>query len=269
MRYFFHIAYHGTNYSGWQKHPGVCNIQEVLETSLSKILKLPLTIVGCGRTDAGVHASQFFFHVDIEQHWEFDLLFRLNKILPDDIAVYDIIEMQGLPHARFDAIQRTYDYFIHTSKNPFLSRFSALYPENDWHLNNMKAAAALLPMYNDYRGFCKSPEKNDHTLCYVSSAKLFVNPKGDRLRFQISANRFLSKMVRILIGRLLEIGRGDMSVDEFEHFLINKQTPEVIIPAHPQGLYLSKVTYPYLDIPLRTTFSALHQNMDDYEWRLL
>ncbi len=269
MRYFFHIAYHGTNYSGWQKHPGVLNIQEILENALSKLFKLPLTIVGCGRTDAGVHASQFFFHVDIAQEWGFDLLFRLNKILPDNIAVYDIIHMQGQPHARFDAIQRTYDYFIHTCKDPFLSRFSALYTESSWNLEKMKAAIALLPLYNDYKGLCKSPGKNDHTLCYVSSAKLFVNVNGDRLRFQISANRFLSKMVRIIIGRLLEIGEGVISVDEFENVLINHKTPENIIPAHPQGLYLSKVTYPYLDIPSRASFSAIHQNIANSGWQLL
>ena len=269
MRYFFHIAYHGTRYSGWQKHPGVINVQEVLETVLSRLFKMPVPIIGCGRTDAQVHASQFFFHVDIEEEWDFDLFFRLNKILPDDIAVYDIIAMQGLPHARFDAIQRTYDYFIHTYKDPFLNGFSALYAENNLDLNKMKAAVALLPNYSDYRGFCKSPDKNDHTLCYITSATLYADTNADKLRFQISANRFLSKMVRIIIGRLLDIGRGEMSVDEFEHYLINKETPKIIIPAYPQGLYLSKVTYPYLNITPRTTFTTILQNTADINWQLL
>jgi tRNA pseudouridine38-40 synthase len=267
LRYFIHIAYHGAKYSGWQKHPGVLNVQEVLETAISKLLKKTVAIIGCGRTDAQVHASQFFFHMDIEDEWDFDLFFRLNKILPDDIAVFDIIPMQGLPHARFDAIQRTYDYFIHTYKDPFLSRFSSLYPERGLDLDKMKAAAALLPRYNDYRGFCKCPDRIDHTLCYVSSATLFADANGDKIRFQISANRFLSKMVRIVVGRLLDVGRADMSVDEFEHYLIHKETPKIIIPAYPQGLYLSKVTYPYLDIPLRTSFSSILQNAADADWQ--
>ena len=105
MRYFVHIGYHGTQYSGWQIHPGVLNVQEVLQTSLSQILKTPVNIFGCGRTDAQVHASQFFFHMDVDKEWKFDLLFRLNKLLPNDIAIFDIIPMEGLPHARFFAIQ--------------------------------------------------------------------------------------------------------------------------------------------------------------------
>src|ERR1700712_5281160 len=127
MRYFFHIGYHGTNYSGWQKHAGAVTVQQVLETALSQVLKTPVEINGCGRTDAHVHAAQFFFHMDVENIGDFDLVFRLNKVLPDDIAVFDIIAMEGLPHARFDAIQRSYDYFIHNYKDPFLGRFSSMY----------------------------------------------------------------------------------------------------------------------------------------------
>jgi len=267
LRYFFHIAFHGARYNGWQKHPGARSVQDVLETALSKLLKEPVAINGCGRTDALVHASQYFFHTDIENEWDFDLFFRLNKVLPDDIAVFEIIPMQGQPHARFDAVQRTYDYFIHTYKDPFLSNFSSLYPERNLDLDKMKAAVGLLPLYKDYRGLCKGPDRIEHTLCYVSSAGLYTDRNGDRLRFQITANRFLSRMVRIIVGRLLEIGRGEMSVDEFEYYLINKETPKLIIPAHPQGLYLSKVTYPFLDLPPASTFSSILKNFADMEWQ--
>ena len=239
-------------------------MQQVLETNLSKLLKVPIYISGCGRTDAQVHASQFFFHVDIEQEWDFDLFFRLNKILPDDIAVFDIIPTEGLPHARFDTIQRSYDYFIHTYKDPFLSRFSSFYAERNLDLNKMKDAVALLPQYDDYRAFCKMPDRIDHTICHVSAASLFTDKDGDRIRFHISANRFLSKMIRIIVGRLLEIGKGEMSIDEFEHYLAEKITPQIIIPAYPQGLYLSKVTYPYLDLPVRSTFSGMM--VDGVDW---
>jgi tRNA pseudouridine38-40 synthase len=267
LRYFLHIAYHGGKYSGWQKHPGVPNVQEALEIALSRLLKTPVAIIGCGRTDAQVHASQFFFHLDVEREWDFDLLFRLNKSLPDDIAAFDIIPMQGRPHARFDAIQRTYDYFIHTHKDPFLNGLSSLYPERGLKLDNMKAAVALLPLYNDYRGLCKCPDRIEHTLCYVSAASLFASANGNQVRFHISANRFLSKMIRIIMGRLLEIGRGKMSVDEFEFYLANKQTPKIIIPAHPQGLYLSKVTYPYLDIPPGTSFMKMLTESLNCDWQ--
>jgi tRNA pseudouridine38-40 synthase len=240
-----------------------------LETALSKLLKVPIAINGCGRTDAQVHASQYFFHVDIENEWDFDLFFRLNKILPDDIAIFEIIPMQGQPHARFDAIKRTYDYFIHTYKDPFLSNYSSFYPYPDLNLNKMKAAVALLSKYNDYRGLCKCPDRVEHTLCYVSSAAIWMDENADRLRFQITANRFLSKMVRIIVGRLLEIGKGQLSVDEFEGYLISKQAPPIIIPAHPQGLYLSKVTYPYLDIEAGTLFTGLLQNFNKTRWQQL
>lgn len=264
MRYFVHIGYHGTNYSGWQIHPGVLNVQEVLQNALSKILKTPIAIFGCGRTDAQVHASQFFFHMDVDKEWKFDLLFRLNKLLPADIAIFDIISMEGLPHARFDAMQRTYDYFIHNYKDPFLSKFSSFYAYKNLDIVQMKAAVALLPLYNDYRGFCKSPDRNEHTICNITSASLHISAGEDKIRFQISANRFLSKMVRIIVGRLLEIGQGKLRVDEFEHYLINKATPPIITPAYPQGLYLSKITYPYLDIPARTHFTKMLQDSINY-----
>ncbi|MHB1179704.1 MAG: tRNA pseudouridine synthase A [Daejeonella sp.] len=257
MRYFVHIGYKGTRYAGWQYQPEQLSVQQVLESSLSKILKIPVTIFGCGRTDAGVHASQFFFHVDIGDKWDFDLFFRWNRILPDDIAVFDIMPMPGLPHARFDAIQRTYDYFIHTCKDPFLGESSSFYPRDNLDLVEMKKAVALLPEYKDFRAFCKSPDKNVHTICHVSSASLFINEAGNRIRFRISSNRFLGRMIRILARKLIEIGDGALSVEQFESHLISKKTPSLILPAPPQGLYLSKVTYPYLDLDVKGDFSGL------------
>jgi len=258
MRYFVHIGYKGTRYAGWQYQPDQLSVQQVLESSLGKILKTIVKIFGCGRTDAGVHASQFFFHVDIEAKWDFDLFFRWNRILPDDIAIFDIIPMQGLPHARFDATQRTYDYFIHTYKDPFLSDSSALYLRGDMNLKAMKQAVDLLPKYKDYRAFCKSPDKNEHTICHVSSASLFINQTGDRIRFSISSNRFLGRMIRILTRKLIEISDGTLSVDEFEGHFISKETPDLIFPAPSQGLYLSKVIYPDLDLEVRGDFSNLN-----------
>lgn len=248
MRYFVHIGYRGTRYFGWQRQPDKLSVQEVIEDCLSRIFKTPISIYGCGRTDTGVHASQYFFHMDIEKPWAFDLLFRLNRVLPDDISLFDIIPVDADKHARHDAIQRAYDYFIHTYKDPFLSESSSLYLRKSFKLDEMKKAVALLPKYDDYRAFCKSPDKNEHTICRVSSASLYINSNGDRIRFSISANRFLGRMIRILSRKLIEIGDGVLNVDEFENHLISKEIPAKILPAHPQGLYLSKITYPFMDL---------------------
>jgi tRNA pseudouridine38-40 synthase len=264
MRYFLHIAYHGANYCGWQRHPDGINVQQVLEAALTKILKTEIAITGCGRTDAQVHASQFFFHIDVAKPLQDELLFRLNKLLPDDIAIFDIIPADPQYHARFDAVERTYNYYIHTYKDPFLSGLSSLYPQPNWDLQQMAQAVALLTRYTDYRAFCKSPDRNDHTICNIAAATLYQNPTGDRFRFEITANRFLSKMVRIIVGRLIMIGVGKLTVEQFEYYLIHNQTPKIHTPAHPQGLYLSKVTYPYLDIPAKSAFSKLMQ--DEENW---
>jgi len=269
LRYFVHIGYNGLQYNGWQKQAGVSNIQGVIENALTGIFKIPVAINGCGRTDAQVHASQFFFHMDLAQDWDFDLVFRLNKMLPMNIAVYDIIPMEGNPHARFDAVQRAYDYFLHTYKDPFLNGLSSYYLLDKLDYSQMQAAVALLPLYKDYRAFCTHPDKYEHTLCFVRSASLMVDQNGEKLRFQISSNRFLGKMIRIIMGQLLKIGKGLMSVDEFESHLISKQTPALITPAHPQGLYLSKVTYPYLDLKPRADFSAILQKQADMNWTKL
>jgi tRNA pseudouridine38-40 synthase len=266
LKHFFHIGYHGYHYRGWQRQAGITSVQETIETSISKILKRPVTIYGCGRTDAQVSASQYFFHIEEKLETDYDLMFRLNKVLPHDIAVFDILPMEESRHARYDAEQRTYDYFIHSYKDPFLNTMSAYYNMKGLDVDKMKKAVALLTKYNEYYGFCRSPEKNESTICNVSSAKLFVDGSGDRFRFQVTANRFLKAMIRILVGKILETGRGEFSLEEFENCFITRKTPPLIIPAHPQGLYLSKVTYPYLDLKPRMDFSGILQNRMDDVW---
>lgn len=256
-RYFFHMAFLGTNYHGWQRQSNANNIQQVIESVLGEILKEPVSIMGCGRTDTGVHASQFYFHADLDTRWDFDLLFRLNKVLPPDLAIYEIVPVESNQHARFNAIQRQYDFFIHTYKDPFLNLVSSQVDKTTLQLDKMKQAVALLTRYDDYRAFCKTPDGYEHTRCKVSIAQLFVNESGDRLRFQISADRFLGRMVRLLMGKLIKIGAGTLSVDEFESYFIEKVTPAVWDPAYPQGLFLSKIDYPYLQQPVRTQFGAI------------
>ncbi|MHC1705377.1 MAG: tRNA pseudouridine(38-40) synthase TruA [Tenuifilaceae bacterium] len=269
MRYFFHIGYNGINYRGWQHQKGVLCIQDVVQDCVRKLLKRQVNCLGCGRTDAKVHASQYFFHIDNEEPLDLEFKFRLNKMLPDDIALFDIIPMDGYPHAQLDAKKRTYDYFIHTYKDPFLSGFSALYMEQDLDLASMKKASKLLMKYKDYSAFCKSPDKNDSNYCDVSSTKLFVGMDGGRIRFQITSNRFLKGMVRIIARKLIDVGTGVLSVEQFENYLTKKEIPKNTVPAYPQGLYLTKITYPFLDIPPRTEHSVVFQSDVENAWREL
>ena len=269
MRHFFHIGYNGFNYHGWQRQSNDLTIQQVLEENLSKLLKEPIIILGCGRTDAQVHASQYFFHLDTNQKWNHnsyrdDLAFRMNKMLPHDIAVFDIIPVSENSHAQYDAKQRTYDYFIHTYKDPFLNTMSAFYLLKNLQYDKMNVVVSLLVKYKDYRAFCKSPDQYKNTLCNISSAKLFSDKKGDKLRFQITSDRFLHGMIRAIAAKLLKVGTGEISVDEFENHLISKETQSNLEFAYPQGLCLSKVVYSFLDIPARTEFSSISQR--ENEW---
>jgi tRNA pseudouridine38-40 synthase len=266
-RYFFHIGYSGTNYNGWQKLPDNNSVQFVIETELSRVLKTPVTIVGCGRTDSRVHASQYFFHVDFEKPLFSELIFRLNKNLPDDIAVFDIIPMQDYQHARLDAINRTYNYFIHHRKDPFLNSVSSLYQERDLDLQKMKTAASLLLVYKDYRNFHRTASKSRTTLCTVTESRLSVDHSGDRIKLTISANRFLRGMVRVIVHKLLEVARGKITIEQFENYLRGTQIPSDIKPAHPQGLYLTKVTYPFLNLPTSSKFDLFENSSE--KWKAL
>ncbi len=268
VRYFFHIGYFGKNYHGWQRQPNVLSIQEVLEMAFEKIIKVRTTVFGCGRTDASVHASQYFFHADFTVEWDFDLVTRLNHVLPPDIAIFDMIQVEELQNARFDAVKRTYDYFLHTYKDPFLTDTSAYYPVGPLDVCAMQKAVSLLPLYEDYCAFCKVPKSYLHTRCRIYNANLYIGERQDRLRFQISSDRFLRGMIRAIMGKLLEVGMGRVSVEEFEHHLISKQLPDQLKLAYPQGLFLSKVTYPYLDLPAKSEFSG-HANRAEASWVML
>ncbi len=253
-RYFFHAAYSGTHYHGWQRQTALRSVQQVIEDSLAKILRLPKVIIlGCGRTDAGVHASQYFFHIDVAAPLRPDLLFVLNKTLPNDIAVYDILPVSDKLHARYGAKARSYDYYIHRVKDPFLREQSALYVPEELDLAAMRAAVALFSRYQDYAAFCRQPELHNTTLCYVERAALYEADNGQRLRLHLTANRFLRGQIRILVRKLLEIGMGKYSVEQMEQAFQTGQRPDKIFPAHPQGLFLSKVVYEGLDLENRST----------------
>ncbi len=252
MRYFLHLAYQGYNFRGWQQQPGaVRTVQGAIEAALQRILKHPVSAVGCGRTDAQVHASQYFLHFDTPAGLPAHFRFILNKTLPDSISVFDVLPVAEKSHARYDARTRQYDYLFHTEKQAFLPQLSALYQEGPLNVAAMEEAAQRLLRYQDFRAYCLTPDRHNTTLCQLQRVELFTNPSRSRFRFQISANRFLRGMVRILVYRLLEVGWGRISPAEFERPLKEGRSPKPMWSAHPQGLYLSQVTYPYLEVPPR------------------
>ena len=249
MRYFIHLGFDGTHYSGWQRQNDTQNtIQEVIEQTLYKLFKKTVNVYGCGRTDAGVHASQYVIQITLEEAPTFDLKFRLNKNLPNSIAVFQVIKVNTTQHCRYDATTRAYDYFVHWKKNPILVTNSSFYEDYTLDFDAMQKATAIIRQTKDFRAFCKQPDLYDNTMCDISHCALFINDAQGRLRFTITSNRFLRGMVRICIYYLLEVGRGKMTIDTFKAILNQDKKLKTTYAAHPNGLFLSQVTYPYLQL---------------------
>ena len=249
MQYFIHLGFDGSKYSGWQRQKNTRNtIQEVIEHALSRIFKKSISVYGCGRTDAGVHASQYVIQIYLDEAPKFDLKFLLNKNLPTSMAVFEIFEVDQDRHCRYDATARTYDYFIHWNKNPILFRSSSLYEDLVVDFDLMKKATALILETKDFRALCKQPDLYKNTLCHITNCELFMNEEQGRMRFTITSNRFLRGMIRICIFFLLEVGRGKMSLDEFKAVLNQEKDYKEKHPAHPNGLFLSKIEYPFLKL---------------------
>ncbi|MFC0878690.1 tRNA pseudouridine(38-40) synthase TruA [Saccharicrinis sp. FJH2] len=242
-RYFFKISFKGTAFHGWQKQHGVQSVQETIEMALSNVLKQEVYIAGCGRTDAGVHASQYYFHLDFNEELQPDFLFVINKELPEDISVHKIFEAERNLHAQFSAIQRTYTYKIHTAKNPFLSELSAYYPLENFNVSEVRKAVKLLTGMLNFKAFCITPAKHSNTVCTIYSASFTEDPGLNAYVFRISADHFLRGMIRIIVGKLIEIGSGRMTVAELEHHLNTGERFKFMNQAYPQGLYLSEIKY--------------------------
>lgn len=249
MRYFIHLGFDGRNYRGWQRQKETSEtVQEIIEQTLSRIFKQTISVYGCGRTDAGVHASQYVIQINLDDAPEFDLKFRLNKSLPDGIAVFEIIEVGENQHVRHDAVARTYDYFMHWNKDPVLMRYSSFYEDLTLDFDLMRKAAAMILKTKDFKTLCKQPDSYNNTLCRISNCEVFVNEEQGRLRFTITANRFLRGMVRICVFFLLEVGSGKMTLKEFGEILNQEKEFKEKLPAHPNGLFLSRVEYPFLKL---------------------
>jgi tRNA pseudouridine38-40 synthase len=243
MRYFFEIAYKGTNYHGWQRQPNVVTVQEVVELGLSKILRENITIIGSGRTDTGVHCEQQYFHINPDQHIEEleILLFKINNYLPKDIAIKRIFQVDENTHARFSASSRSYQYRINQVKNPFSDE---LYNFFDRPLNiiTMNKAAALLLGKKDFESFSRVKTDVSNFFCEITEA--YWVQEGDNLIFNITANRFLRGMVRAIVGSLMEVGQGKYGATDFEKIIKGKNRKLAGASALAQGLFLTNVQYP-------------------------
>lgn len=259
FRYFVQVAYNGANYHGWQRQLGQKTIQEEIETKLSEILHKTTVCIGCGRTDSKVHASQFFFHFNYHLDINFDLVFRLNKNLSDDIAVLEITKLTDDHHAQLSAKSRTYDYLIHFKKDPHLAQLSSLYPFK-LNINDMAKAIKLIGKQDNFMNFCHAPSHQNGFICKIVSTKLFILNSGEMIRFQFKANRFLQGMVKILSQTLIDVGRGELGLNELENIFTSTELRGNITPAFPQGLYLSEVNYSFIETPNISSFFSLINN---------
>lgn len=245
QRYFIYLSYDGSRYHGWQVQPNGISVQEVLQQALSTLLRSDVSVVGAGRTDTGVHARLMVAHFDAEDGLDTArLAYRLNRILPQDIAVTKVEQVAPDLHARFSAVARTYHYYIHVGKEPFLRHYSL---ETNYSLDfsKMNEAAAQLLQVEDFGAFCKAGTDVKTTLCKVTEAewRLLSDGPVQRWCFVITANRFLRNMVRAIVGTLFEVGRGRLSLDEFREVVASgsRSNAGMSMPAH--ALFLWDIKY--------------------------
>ena len=241
-RYFVEFAYDGTDYHGWQIQPNGNSVQEELQKALSMILRQSISVVGAGRTDTGVHARRMMAHFEVANNLDCtQLTYKLNRLLPRDISVYSVYPVAADMHARFSATLRTYHYYIHTRKNPFLRKYSCEM-HYDLDFNLMNEAASRLLRVKDFGSFCKAHSDNKTNLCDVTEA-VWVQDADDSWHFRISANRFLRNMVRAVVGTLIEVGRHRLTLEQFDEVVAsgNRSSAGESMPGN--ALFLEDVKY--------------------------
>ena len=242
MRFFIQFSYFGKAYHGWQNQPNAITVQEVLENGMSKLLNSPVSLMGAGRTDTGVHAKEMYAHFDIDTLDNIpEYIFRLNSFLPNDIAVHRIFEVEHDAHARFHATARTYEYHIDKKKDPF-STDLAHFVKKDLDIAQMNSAAALLLGKKDFECFSKSNTDVYTNICDLREAKW--ERKNDRLVFTITADRFLRNMVRAIVGTLINVGLGKYPADYVNTILKSKDRTKAGVSVPAKGLYLTSIVYP-------------------------
>ncbi len=237
------LRYSGTAYCGWQRQNSAPSVQESIERALSTLLRKPTSITGAGRTDTGVHASFYVAHFDVDSaiaDCEF-LRYKMDVILPEDISIMRIYPVADGAHARFDATQREYTYFISRHKNPF-TRGSSWQYYVDLDMEAMNRAAERLLYHRDFTSFAKLNSNNKTNICRVTHAAWELSARGEMV-FTIRADRFLRNMIRAIVGTLVDVGRGKLSVEQFEDIILAQDLSRCSAGAPAQGLFLSGVWY--------------------------
>ncbi len=239
------MAYDGTDFHGWQVQPDKQTIQGELNKCLQRLCQEDINVVGCGRTDAGVHASSYYCHFDVSQPLPASLVYKLNSLLPKTIVIYDVFEVDQ-KHARFDATNRSYVYHSHFAKNPFRERFSwyCYYRDLDWAA--MQAVCAVLPKYTDFSSLSKQGNE-ENSRCTITHMALQINEEEQQMTLHVSANRFLHNMIRRIMGLLISVGRKQTSLQEVHQVLSSGGQFKVNFVAPPQGLFLCGIEYPFLN----------------------
>lgn len=244
-RYFIRLSYHGAAYNGWQIQPhiGTITVQGTIEKALKTLLQCEMSLTGCGRTDTGVHAKDYYAHFD-GNIMDVELLkYKMNRILPDDIAIHDIISVHDDAHARFDAISRAYEYALHIRKSPFQHE-SFYYNYLSLDLTKLNEAAAILLEYQDFASFCKSKSDVQTTLCKIKES--YWRRDGDNFVYRITADRFLRGMIRLVVGMCLNVARDAITIQEVKGALESKRKLDMNWSVPPDGLMLCDIRYPYL-----------------------
>lgn len=241
-RYFIKLAYNGFKFHGWQIQDNAHSVQSEITEKLSLLLKEDLNIVGCGRTDTGVHAHEFFAHFDTPSKLESikDIIYKLNSFLSDGIVIYDIYLTDNEMHARFNAKKRTYKYYISLVKNPFKEHLS-YYFHKDLDVSEMNKACSYLYDYKDFTSFSKLQTQTATNNCKIEKAS-WLEEDG-MLVFTISADRFLRNMVRAIVGTMIEIGRGKLKAEDIKSIIESKDRSKAGYSVPAQGLFLNKVEY--------------------------
>jgi len=242
MRYFLELAYRGTHYHGWQRQPNGLSVQEVIETALTTVLRQPISIVGSGRTDTGVHAGQQFAHFETDLPLPKHLLRSLNSLVSNDIAIYDCFPVHADDHARYTATYRYYQYSIIRRKDPFRDGLAYIFTL-PLDVERMNQAAELLLNHTDFESFSKVKTDVKTFNCRIDFAYWLVEPNGN-LTFHIKADRFLRGMVRAIVGTLLDVGQHRLSLTGFDQIIRNRDRKKAGRAAPADGLSLVEVGYP-------------------------